>query len=137
MQPTTKTPATTPRPNVSHKGSITGFVLALLSLVSAGIANALVHAKYTPNGPTTGSVDREVGHAVATGATTTLGALFGMLFIVGAIILAIVALVFIVIRLRNVKVGGLVFSLVSGAIAVWSFVIAAGALEFISAKPVG
>lgn len=130
------TPPTQSQPKVSHKGSITGFVLAVVSLISSGIANLAIHAKYSPTGPTTGSVDREVGHAVATGTTSILGAIFGMPFIVLSIVLGLTSLVFIVLRFRKVRIGGLVFSIIAILLVVWSFNIAIDALDVIKAKPV-
>lgn len=132
--PTPQTKAQAPA-KVSHKGSITGFVLSLISLMFSGLANFLIHMKYTPTGPTTGSVDREVGHAVATGTTTVLGTLLSVPFLVGAIVLAIVAVIFVLVRLRKVKVGGAIFSAISIALSVWSFVIAIGLFDSIKADP--
>lgn len=126
-------PAASPQ-KTSHKASITGSILAVASLAFAGIANAVVRAEYMPNGPTSGSVDREVGNAIATGTTSALGAIFGMMFIVCAIVLALAALAFIVIRLRKVKLGGWVFSIVAGALAVWSLAISIGAFDVIKAN---
>lgn len=137
MQSTTQKPSTTPQPKVSHKASITGIVLAILSLISSGIASLMVNAKYTPTGPTTGSIETEAGHAVATGATSTLGALFGLPFIVGGVVLALISVIFIALRLRKVRVGGFVFSAIAVVLVVWSVSIALGALDHISAKPVG
>lgn len=120
---------------VSHKGSITGFILSLVSLMFSGLAYFLMNMKYTPTGPTTGSIEAEAGHAVATGTTTILGTLLGVPFLVGAIALAIVAVIFVLVRLRKVKVGGAIFSAVAIAISVWSFMIAIGLFDTIKADP--
>lgn len=130
-----KTTSTPSQPQVSHKGSITGFVLAVLSLICSGIANLAIHAKYSPTGPTTGSVDKEVGHAVATGTTSILGAIFGMPFIFFSVLLAIVSVAFIVLRLRKVRIGGLIFSIIAVLLVIWSLNIAFDALDLIKAKP--
>jgi len=126
---------TPPRPPISHKPSITGSILALTSLLASGIANLMIHAKYTPTGPTTGSIDREVGHAVATGTTSVLGAIFAVPFMVGAIGLGLLSIVFVVLRLRKVRVMGAVFSVIIIALVVWSISISAGLFELIKADP--
>jgi len=128
-------PMATPVKKVSHKPSITGIILALLALLSSGIANFFIHMKYTPTGPTTGSVDREVGHAVATGTTTVLGAIFGVPFMVGAIVLGLIAVVFIVIRLRKVKVAGAILSVIALGLAFWAISISIGLFDLIKAQP--
>jgi hypothetical protein len=128
------TPASQPV-KASHKASITGFILALLSLASSGIAHLLIFAQYTPNGPTNGSIDKQVGNAIATGTTTLLGAIFGMGFIVASFVFAFVAVLFILLRLRKVRVAGLLFSIVAILIIVWSISISLGALDVIKAHP--
>lgn len=120
---------------VSHKPSITGIILALLALLSSGIANFFIHMKYTPTGPTTGSVDREVGHAIATGTTTVLGTIFGLPFMVGAIVLGLAAIVFIVVRLRKVKTAGAVLSVITLGLAAWAVSISIGLFDLIKAQP--
>lgn len=135
MQPTTQTPAAPPKPKVSHKASITGFIMAILSLASSGIAYLMIHAKYTPTGPTTGSVEAEVGHAVATGTTSVLGAIFGLPFLIGGLLFAAIGIIFIVLRLPKVRVGGFIFSAIAVALIVWSVTIALGGFDYIKADP--
>lgn len=127
---------TQPPKKVSHKASITGFILAVVSLLFAGIAKLVINAEYTPTGPTEGTVEREVGHAIATGTTSILGAIFGVPFLVGAIVLAIASFIFIVLRLRKVRIGGLVFSIIAVLILVWSMSITFEAFDVIKADPV-
>lgn len=115
----------------SHKGSITGFILALVSLAFSAIGHVIITAKYKPTGPTTGSIENEAGHAVATGTTSVLGALFGYPLLVVGILLAFVSIIFLLIRLRKVRVGGLLFSLLAGALAIWSLNIAFDAFDLI------
>ena len=136
MQSTSKTPPTVQQPKVNHKASITGFIFAVLSLISSGIANFSVYTKYTPTGPTTGSAEAEVGHAVATGTTSALGALLGMPFIIGGLLFGLIAIIFITLRLRRVRVGGFIFSAIAVILVVWSLSIALGALDHISADKV-
>lgn len=128
-------PAAAPIKKVSHKPSITGIILALLSLISSGIANLFIHMKYTPTGPTTGSVDREVGHAVATGTTTILGTIFGLPFMIGAIFFGLLGIIFIVIRLYKVKTVGAILSVIAILIAVWGIGISIGLFDLIKAHP--
>lgn len=135
-QPASAPPATTPvAKKASHKPSITGFVLTLVSLLFTALANFSIHAKYTPTGPTTGSAEAEVGHAIGTGTTTVLGSLFGMMFIVGAIVFALLALLFIILRLRNVKVSGLIFSIIVAGLSIWSMVVSIGLMSLLKADP--
>lgn len=131
----TPTPATRPQPKVSHKPSITGVVLALVSFVFSGIGHLFITAKYTPTGPTTGNVENEVGHAVATGTTSVLGALFGYPLLVIGIVLAFLSFIFIAIRLPKVRAAGIIFSFVAVAVAAWSLSIAFNAFDLITAKP--
>lgn len=135
MQPTAQLPQTKQQPKVSRNASITGFILAILSLVSSAVGGFMIRAKYTPTGPTTGSVENEVGHAVATGTTTVLGALLGMPFLVGGITLALISAVFIILRITKIRVGGFIFSAVAVALLIWSVSIALGAFELIKADP--
>ena len=136
MQPTTQNTSQKSQSKVSHNASITGFVLAVLSLISSGIGNLLIRAKYTPTGPTTGSVENEVGHAVATGTTAALGAVLGVPFLVGGFMLAFISIIFILLRVRKIRVGGFIFSAIAVAIVVWSVSAAIGAFELIKADPV-
>lgn len=119
------------QPKTSHKGSITGFILAVLSLVSSGIANLAINAKYSPTGPTTGSLENEAGHAVATGTTSVLGTLFGLPFLVLGIFLGLLSILFVVLRLRKVHAGGLLFSIIAVLLSVWSLSIAFAAFDVI------
>lgn len=135
MQPNSKTSTTAPQPKISHKASITGIILAVLSLISSGIANFSINAQYSPTGPTTGSVEAEVGHAVATGTTSVLGAIFGLPFLVGAIGLGLLSLVFIAIRIPKLRVVGYIFSALAVLIVLWSISMALGNFELITADP--
>lgn len=137
MQPTSKASKPVQQQKVSHKPSITGIVLAILSFASSGIGHLLIHAKYTPTGPTTGSVENEVGHAVATGTTSVLGALLEMPFLVGGIVLAFVSVIFIVLRITKLRIGGYVVSVAAVALVIWSVSIALAAFELIKAHPAG
>jgi len=128
-------PAPVQEKKTSHKPSITGIILAILSLISSGIANFSINAKYTPTGPTTGSFEAEAGHAVATGTTSVLGALFGLPFLVGAIGLGLLSLVFITIRIPKLRVAGFIFSAIAVALVVWSISMALGNFELIKADP--
>lgn len=126
----------TPAPvKVSHKPSITGIVLAILSLILSGLGNFLITMKYTPTGPTTGSVESEVGHAVGTGTTAVLGALLGVPFLVGGLVIAGVSILFILFRLRKVRIAGLLLSIVAVLLVIWSVSIVLGAFELIKAQP--
>lgn len=120
----------------SHKPSITGIVLSILSIVSSGLANFLLHMKYTPTGPTTGSIDREVGHAVATGTTSVVGALLGVPFLVGGIVLGALAILFIALRVPKLRASGYILSIIFVAVAVWAIATGIAGFDYIKADPV-
>ena len=134
MQPAAQTPQVKQK-KVSHSASITGIILAVLSLISTGIGNLLIRAKYTPTGPTTGSVENEVGHAVATGTTAVLGAVLGVPFLVGGITLALISVIFIAFRITKIRVWGFIFCAIAVVILAWSVSAAIGAFDLIKADP--
>jgi ABC-type thiamin/hydroxymethylpyrimidine transport system permease subunit len=134
-QPQVAAPAAAVEKKASHKPSITGIILGILSLAASGISNLMVHAQYTPKGPTTGSVEAEVGHAVATGTTSILGAIFGMPFIVLGVVLGLASILFTVLRLRKVRAAGLIVSILVILLVVWSMSIAVDSLNYIKADP--
>lgn len=125
-------PVSPPQPKKSHKGSITGFVLAVVSLSLSAAGSGLIHAKYVPV-PTNGSAEKAVGNVVASGTTTFLTTIFGMPLLVGGIALALLSVLFVILRLRKVRVGGLVFSVFAIVLAVWSFKIATAAFSLLKA----
>lgn len=131
--PTTLAPAQSKPKKVSHLASIIGSILAVISLLLSGFAYALVHLNDGSHAPTDGDINKQVGHAVDTVTTTVLGGLFGGMFSAFAIALAIAAIIFIALRMRKVKLGGLLFSLAAGALAIWSFVISYGVFDLIKA----
>lgn len=130
-----KTTAPAPTKNVSHKGSITGFVLAVLSLLSSAIGHGLIHLKPEQASANTEHVERAVGNAVSTGTTKVLGAVIGVPFLVVGITLAILSVFFVVLRLRKVHTGGFIFSAIVVFMAVWSFKLSIAAFELIKAHP--
>ena len=95
----------------------------------------MINAKYTPTGATTGSVENEVGHAVATGTTSVLGALLGMPLLICGIGLGLLSALFVILRLRKVRVSGWAFSIIALLLVAWSISIALGTFELIKAKP--
>ena len=135
MNNTTPTPVPVQPPKQSHKGSITGFVLAVVALAVSGFGSMLIHAKYKPVGPQTGSANEVVGNAVASGTTKFLGTVFGVPLITLGIVLSILSVLFVIIRLRKVKASGLVFSVVAVLLAVWSFMISIRAFDLIRFHP--
>jgi hypothetical protein len=118
----------------SHKASTTGLVLAILSLISSAIGNAFIRAKYKPTGGNT-TVNEKVGNAVAGGTTHLLGIIFGVPLLIGGITLAIISVIFTLIRLKKVRVGGLILTILIILLAIWSFSIAIGAFDLIRARP--
>lgn len=120
--------------SLKKKPSITGGILSVLALVSAGIANLFVRANYEAPTETT-TVAEKAGEAVANGTVKTLGVLFGMPFIVLAVIFAIIAIIFLLVRLGKVKATGLVWTIIWIGLSVWAITLAFSALNLIKATP--
>lgn len=118
---------------VSHTPSVTGIVLAAISLMLSSIGNALVHA-HAPS-RNTPTLDEKIGQAVDNGTTHVLGALFGVPFLVGGITLAIISGIFLALRMRKIRATGMIFTLIAVLVIVWSFSIAVGGFDYIRAKP--
>lgn len=131
MKPDNNTQTTSPK-KPSTRASITGGILSLLSLASAGIGYALVNAHYAASRPLA-TTPEKVDQAVADGTVHVAGIIFSVPFLVGADVLAILALIFILIRLRKVKTAGLITSIILMAVAVWSIYIVAAAFRLIKA----
>lgn len=121
---------------VSHRASVTGFVLAVFSLAMSGIGNLLIVAEpNTQPSPTASDVENQVGQAVADGTLNTLGTLFAVPLLVGGFVLGALAVVFILWRLRKVRVTGAIFSIIAILLVAWSYSIAIGAFNLIKATP--
>lgn len=124
----TKTPSTKP--------SITGGIFSILALIVAGIAHFLTHAESRTNTEVTTPFGKVDDGPVADIAEKSVTGILSMPFIVVAVLFAIIAIIFTLIRLRKVKVTGLVFSLIWLGLSIWAIVIASGAMQVISADPV-
>lgn len=127
---TTPTPIQTKKP----KGSITGFVLAILSLIASGFGSLLVHANFHSKQPLT-TTSEKVGDTVAAGTGHVVSSLISVPFLAVGIALAIIAAVFVLARLgKHLKAGGLVFSVVSILLGIWSFSVAVNAFSLLKAR---
>lgn len=126
-----------PQPKkTSHRASIVGITLALFSVALSGIGNLLIVAEpNTQPSPTASEVENQVGQAVADGTLNTLGTLFAVPLLVGAFVVGFVAVVFILLRLRKVRVIGAIFSIIALLLVVWSYSIAINAFDLIKATP--
>lgn len=134
-QNTQQTPQPAKAP--STKPSITGGILSVLALLSSGIANFFAYAD--ANGRTHTEVTTAVGTVdsgpVAHIASRSVSAIISLPFIVGAVVFALTAIIFTLIRLRKVKATGLVLSVVWIVLSVWAIVVAIGALDTFRATP--
>lgn len=131
MQPNNKTPSTTTtKPAGSSK---TGAILAILALAFAAIGHVIADARFKSQTPVTNASER-AGELVAQGATRGLATVLSMPMLLAGICLGILAIVLTVIKLRKVRGGGIVFSVVWIALSVWAIKIAAAGFDLIKAK---
>lgn len=119
----------------STKASITGGILAVLAFLSSGIATILVHLDTTSKDAVHNDLER-AGGAVADGITMALFAILSVPFAVGGIVLGVLAIIFTALRLRKVKVAGLIFSIIFVALSLWAFATAVSVFDMIKADPV-
>jgi hypothetical protein len=122
-----------PAKKSSHNPSVTGIVLAGISLGLSAFGNLLVHAHATKRD--TPTIDQKVGQAVDNGVSHVLGAIFGVPFLVGGITFAIISAILLALRLRKIKATGIVLTILAVLIIIWSFSIAIGGFDYIRAKP--
>lgn len=118
----------------STKPSITGGVFSILALIAAGIANFLTHPPLEQD-PSLTTTSQKVGEAVGNGTITVLASLLSMFFIVGAVVFALVAVIFTLLRVTKIKAVGWVFTIIWLILSVWSVVIVFGALDALKANP--
>lgn len=136
MQPNTQNQsAVSKAPKKSSTGSSkTGAVLSVLALALSGIGYGLIHADYRTKEPLNGTAEK-AADTVASGTAHVYSSLIGVPFLVGGIFFGLLAIVFVVIRLRKVKSSGLLFSLIWIFLAVWAIKIAIVAFDVIKAHP--
>lgn len=129
----------TPQQNVpkvpSTRPSIAGGIFSILALMSAGIAHFLTHSESRTHTTVTTAVGTVDSGPIAHAASKSVTGILSMPFIVVAILFALLALLFTVIRLRKVKAGGMVWSLIWIGLSIWSFMLASGALNTLKANP--
>lgn len=116
----------------SSKPSIAGAVLSILGLILSAIGSALVNSKYKPEQTSTTAAEK-AGEAVASGTWRVLATIFSVPFLVVGIVLGLLAVLFTVLRLKKVKIGGLVLSVFWILISVWAIKIAISAFQVIKA----
>lgn len=116
----------------SHRASVTGGVLSIISLVLSAIGSGLVHANIKTNASGYDTVTKATTAAADTTVNATVK-LIGVPFLAVGIFLAVLAVIFTVIRISKAKNGGLVFSVIWILVAVWSFKIATAAFSVIKA----
>ena len=133
MQQNTQTPKTVVK-KPSTGSSKTGAVLSVVSLILSAIGYGLIHADYKTKEPLNGAAEK-AADAAASGTAHVFSSLIGVPFLAFGIFIALIAIIFIVIRLRKTKTGGLVFSIIWILIAFWAIKIAVAAFSVIKAHP--
>ena len=118
----------------STGSSKVGAVLSVVSLIVSAIGYGLIHANYKTKEPLT-TTSQKVGDTVAAGTAHVYSSLIGVPFITLGIFLGLLAILFTVIRLRKVKTGGLVFSVIWVLIAIWAIRLAIVSFQVIRAHP--
>lgn len=131
MTTNTNNPSITTKKPSNHS-SRAGAVLAILALISAGIGHGLVHAKPEETGQTNDSVANAVGGTGEAVGHATLS-LIGVPFLVGAIVLGIIAIVFILMRFTKARAMGLLLNVGWLLLSVWAIDIAIRAFELLKA----
>lgn len=116
----------------SHRASITGGILVIISLLLSAIGSGLVHANFKTDASKYDAATKATTAAADTTVNVTVK-LIGVPFLAVGIFLAILAVVFTVIRLGKVKSGGLVLSAVWILLAIWSVRIATTAFSILKA----
>ena len=111
---------------------MTGAVLSLLALVGSGFGSLLVHANFHSKEPLT-STSQKVSDAVGSTTGHVVAALFAIPFLIAGIVLAILAVIFIVRRLPKVKITGLLTSIIWLLVSIWAFIIATNAFNLLKA----
>ncbi len=127
------TPQNTKKP--STKPSITGGVLSIIALASSGIAHFLTHSEDRSTTTVTTAVGTAKDGPIADAAGNAVTGVLSVPFSVLAIFLALLALIFTVIRLGKVKAGGMVWSVIWILLSVWAISVAIGAIGVLKADP--
>lgn len=132
MKPNTQT--TNTQVKTPSKGSSkTGAILSVIALVLAAIGSGLIHADYRTKEPLSTTAEK-AGDAVASGTLHVFSSLIGVPFLAIGIFLGLLAIIFVVLRLRKVQTGGLLFSVLWLALSAWAIKIAIAAFQVISAN---
>ncbi len=133
MQTTTPNQSTVAK-KPSTGSSKTGAILSIVSLGLSGIGYGLIHADYSTKEPLNGTAEK-AADKVASGTAHIYSSLIGVPFLAFGIFIALLAILFTLIRLRKVKAGGLVFSVIWIVVAIWAIKIATAAFSVIKAHP--
>jgi hypothetical protein len=133
MKPTNQTPNTQTKAP-SNGSSKVGAVLSIVALILSAIGYGLIHADYSTKEPLNGTAEK-AADKVASGTVHVYSSLIGVPFLVVGIFLGLLAIVFIVFRLRKIKTAGLMFSIVWFFVSVWAIKIAIAAFSVIKAHP--
>lgn len=125
--------AKAPQPKqVSNRASIAGGVLSIIALILSAIGSGLIHSNIK-----TDATGYDKATQVATAAADTTVSvtvkLIGVPFISFGIFLALLAILFTVLRLRKTKSGGLVLSVLWIILSVWAIKLAVAAFSLIKA----
>lgn len=133
MQQNTQNPSSVAK-KPSAGSSKTGAVLSIVALILSAIGYGLIHADYKTKKPLNGAGEK-AADAVASGTGHVFSTFIGVPFLAVGIFLGLLAIVLVIVKLRKVKAGGLVFSILWILISIWAIKIATAAFSVIKAHP--
>jgi hypothetical protein len=131
MKPNTPSPQVKKDSTGSSKASA---LLSVIALLLSSTGYGLIHADYKTRQPLNGTAEK-VADKAASGTAHIFSSLIGVPFLCVGIFLGLLAIVFAIVRLRKVKTGGLVFSVIWVLISIWAIKIAIAAFNVIKAHP--
>jgi hypothetical protein len=133
MQPNTQKTQNSALASKKPAGSSkTGAVLSVLALIISAIGYAIANAHFKSQTPVTNASER-AGELIAQGTSRSLAVIFSMPLLVAGIALGGLAILLAIVKLRKVKAGGLVMSVVWIALGIWAIKIAIAGFQLIKA----
>ncbi len=108
-------------------------MLSLLALFFSGVGSFLINVRYD-SATANNSTAEQVGDKAASGLLHVVSVLMGVPFLIAGIILAGVAILMTIAKLRKVKVTGVIISALWLGLSVWAVKIALVAFDLIRAK---
>lgn len=131
MQPKTQNQNTAAK-KPSTGSSKTGAVLSILALILSAMGSALVNSRWKSAEPVT-TAGEKVGEAIGSGTWRVLAVIFSLPLILAGLVLGALAITLTLVRLRKVKAGGLVFSVLWVILGIWAIKLAIAAFQVMKA----